>query len=205
MRAARSWNPVVDADHQQSGHVEAERSHQQVQLAGRAFGKAQRCLERRRLERRDHRAVGFLLRDADFAERPVDERRVAAFLGEIFFDRRAERFVGHRVQRALIAERGQFLGERVRGEQPDKTLDVVRIDAAEPYVFGLDRARGKLTPERHRGPFSVLLSARVSRHSSRTANHTANHSAQIMPRTDSAAAMPAFLRARAKSRWRCRS
>jgi hypothetical protein len=28
----------------------------------------------------------------------------------------------------------------------------VRIDAAEPYVFGLDRARGKLTPERHRGP-----------------------------------------------------
>jgi hypothetical protein len=26
----------------------------------------------------------------------------------------------------------------------------VRIDAAKPYVFGSDRARGKLTPERHR-------------------------------------------------------
>ena len=60
---------------------------------------------------------------------------MAAFFGEIFFDCRAQRFVGDRIQRALIAERGQFLGERVRGEQPDEALDVVRIDAAEPYVF----------------------------------------------------------------------
>ena len=53
---------------------------------------------------------------------------MAAFLGEIFFDRRAERFVGHRVQRALIAERGQFLVQIVHHGRRDETV-LAGVDA----------------------------------------------------------------------------
>src|SRR6202022_1326505 len=72
---------------------------------------------------------------------------------------RAQRFVGHRVERALIAERGQFLGQRMRGEQPDESLGVMRIDAAEPHILGFYSTSGKFTPPRHRwtppGPHSL--------------------------------------------------
>ena len=37
---------------------------------------------------------------------------MAAFLGEIFFDNRAQRFIGNRLQRALIAEGGP-IGRRL--------------------------------------------------------------------------------------------
>jgi len=55
---------------------------------------------------------------------------MAALFGEIFFDNRAQRLVGNGLERAMIAQGGQFLRERVRREQPDEGSRVIGIDTA---------------------------------------------------------------------------
>ena len=74
----------------------------------------------------------------------VDEPRVLALLGQVLFDRRAHDSGSTVSERALIADRSELLGHRVRGQQPHQDFGVMRLDAAEPYVFGLDRARGEI-------------------------------------------------------------
>ncbi len=53
-----------------------------------------------------------------------------SFLGQIFFDGRDQRGIVDGLERALIAERGEFFRERVRGEQARQDPGVMRVNAA---------------------------------------------------------------------------
>ncbi len=142
--------PVVFADHDEAGGIEAERRHQQVELTGGLGGEVAGRIEGRRLEHGNHRTVGGLLGNSEFFERVVDKARVFFFFGEIFLDGGTQRGIVERRERALVAQRGELLGHRVRGEQPQQHLGVMRIDAAPIEGGGVQRSRRELAPDRHR-------------------------------------------------------
>ena len=72
------------------------------------------------------------------------------FLFEIFLDDRTQLEIVERLERALVTKRRELLGHRMRGEQAQQHLGVMRIDAALVERLGVQRSRRELAPDRHR-------------------------------------------------------
>ncbi len=72
------------------------------------------------------------------------------FFGEIFLDGGPQLGIVERRERALVAERSEFLSHRVRGQQAQQHPGVMRIDAAVAQRGGVQRSRRELAPDRHR-------------------------------------------------------